>query len=226
MTAKLVFLHILLIFFVFCIFFVNVYVWKILTCCTLQVYFWPFKISFRNQKMFICTSVMLKITHTVEIHRQNHVKAHTHTLSQSHTLPPRLWDGLFSHRHADYFGTLIYSAVIVVFSHFLFSSGALIYLTCFYLPVNAGSIQTSCSHPLRSKQKRTSHYEGWPTINTQINMWLAYFDCIYMDNYIHTNCNTGIYPYIIHMFVSAVMCIRVSRRNKKAQFSVFNMLSC
>ncbi len=121
---------------------------------------------------------------------QRHVHTHTHTLSQSHTLPPRLWDGLFSHRHADYFGTLIYSAVILVFSHFLSDSGALIYSSHFYLPVNAGSIRTSCSHPLRSKQRRTSHYEGWPTTNTQINTWLAYFDCTY-EKYTHID-NTDI----------------------------------
>lgn len=27
---------------------------------------------------------MLKLTHTVEIHRQEHVKAHTHTLTHTH----------------------------------------------------------------------------------------------------------------------------------------------
>lgn len=120
----------------------------------------------------------------IVIHRnmQTHTNTyciHTYTLSQSHTLPPRLWDGLFSHRHTDYSGMLIYSAVIVVFGHFLFSSSTLIYSIHLYLPVNAGSIQTSCSHPLQSKQRRTSHYEGWPTTNTKINMWLIHFDRTY-----------------------------------------------
>ncbi len=141
--------------------------------------FFTFRYTFGHVKVWkiktlIYTSAVLKPTHTVKQHRQKtYVKAHTHTLSQSHTLPPRLWDGLFSHRHADYFGTLIYSAVIVVFSHFLFSSSTLIYSTYFYLPVNAGSNQTSCSHPLQSRQKRTSHCEGRPTTNKQINKWIA-----------------------------------------------------
>lgn len=67
------------------------------------------------------------LKHCGNTQTETYVKAHTYTLSQSHTLPPRLRDLLFSHRHVDYFGTLIYSAVIVVFSHFLFGSSTLIY---------------------------------------------------------------------------------------------------
>ena len=49
----------------------------------------------------------------------------------------------------------------MVFGHFLSSTPAtLIYSAHSYLPVNAGSIRTSWSRPLQSKQRRTSHCGG------------------------------------------------------------------
>lgn len=109
-----------------------------------------------------------KYTHT-------HAEAHIHFFPASHTSSQTLRCTLFPQARRPFFGTLIYSAVIVVFGHFLFSSRAFIYPALFYLPASGGNIQTSYSRPLQSKQRRTSHCEGRPTTHTKINMGSAYF---------------------------------------------------
>lgn len=103
-------------------------------------------------------------------HTQTHTKyTHTHFPSLTHFLP----DSEMGHFPTG-MSTILARLFTQPSSWYLATScpvaSTLIYSVHFYLPVNAGSIQTSCSRPLQSKQRRTSHYEGWPTANTQINM--------------------------------------------------------
>lgn len=68
-------------------------------------------------KTFIYTNIL-----------QRNAWTHSHAAhsSQPRTLPPRLRDELFSHRPVDSLGMFIYSAAMLVFSHFLFSNSTLV----------------------------------------------------------------------------------------------------
>lgn len=114
-------------------------------------------------------------THTVKENTHIHMQRHSSTFSQPHTLPPRLWDALFSHRHADLFLARLFTQPSSWYSATSCSVAVHLFIPLFSIYQQAAAISKPPA-PILSSQNKGEHLTAREetTTHTKINMGSAY----------------------------------------------------